>query len=256
MTMRFARPLFFLMALTLASGVAGADEKPFSDAKKAEIGEIVKSYLMSHPELIQEALSELDKKQRGAEAQAQKAAVASLSPDLIKAENGVVLGNPTGDVTLVEFFDYNCGYCKRAMADIMGLMRTDPKLRVVLRDFPVLGPDSVEASKVALAVRSQLTGAKYMEFHQKLLESRGRIGKDRAIEVAQSLGADPAKIKKEIESAEIKKLLGNTMRVADQLRIGGTPAFVVADGVIVGALGQEALADKIKAARTCGKSVC
>jgi len=254
--MRFARPLFFLMALTLASGVAGADEKPFSDAKKAEIGEIVKSYLMSHPELIQEALSELDKKQRGAEAQAQKAAVASLSPDLIKAENGVVLGNPTGDVTLVEFFDYNCGYCKRAMADIMGLMRTDPKLRVVLRDFPVLGPDSVEASKVALAVRSQLTGAKYMEFHQKLLESRGRIGKDRAIEVAQSLGADPAKIKKEIESAEIKKLLGNTMRVADQLRIGGTPAFVVADGVIVGALGQEALADKIKAARTCGKSVC
>lgn len=254
--MRFARPLFFLMALTLASGVAGADEKPFSDAKKAEIGEIVKSYLMSHPELIQEALSELDKKQRDAEAQAQKAAVASLSPDLIKAENGVVLGNPTGDVTLVEFFDYNCGYCKRAMADIMGLMRTDPKLRVVLRDFPVLGPDSVEASKVALAVRSQLTGAKYMEFHQKLLESRGRIGKDRAIEVAQSLGADPAKIKKEIESAEIKKLLDNTMRVADQLRIGGTPAFVVADGVIVGALGQEALADKIKAARTCGKSVC
>lgn len=254
--MRFARPLFFLMALTLASGVAQADEKPFSDAKKAEIGEIVKSYLMSHPELIQEALNELDKKQRDAEAQAQKAAVASLSPDLIKAENGVVLGNPTGDVTLVEFFDYNCGYCKKAMADIMGLMKTDPKLRVVLRDFPVLGPDSVEASKVALAVRSQLTGAKYMEFHQKLLESRGRIGKDRAIEVAQSLGADPAKIEKEIESAEIKKLLGNTMRVADQLRIGGTPAFVVADGVIVGAVGQEALADTIKAARTCGKSAC
>ncbi|MFM8608174.1 MAG: DsbA family protein [Hyphomicrobiales bacterium] len=254
--MRFARPLFFLMALTLASVVARADEKPFTDAKKAEIGEIVKSYLMSHPELIQEALNELDKKQRDVEAQAQKTAVTSLHPDLIKAENGVVLGNPSGDVTLVEFFDYNCGYCKKAMADIMGLMKADPKLRVVLRDFPVLGPDSVEASKVALAVRSQLSSAKYVEFHQKLIETRGRVGKDRAIEVAQSLGADPAKIEKDLDSAEIKKLLGGTMRAADQLRIGGTPAFVVADGVIVGAVGQEALADTIKAARTCGKSVC
>jgi len=254
--MPFARPLLLVIGLALAAGSAQAQEKPFSDAKKVEIGEIVKAYLMSHPELIQEALNELDKKQRDAEAEAQKSAVTALSPELTKAENGVVLGNPSGDVTLVEFFDYNCGYCKKAMSDIMGLIKADPKLRVVLRDFPVLGPDSVEASKVALAVRNQLTGAKYMEFHQKLLESRGRIGKDRAIEVAKSLGADPAKIEKDLESAEIKKLLGGTMRAADQLRIGGTPAFVVADGVIVGAVGQEALADTIKSARACGKSVC
>lgn len=254
--MTLARPLLVAFGLALALVTAQAQEKPFSDGKKAEIGEIVKSYLMSHPELIQEALNELDKKQRDAEAQAQKSAVASLSPDLLKAENGVVLGNPAGDVTLVEFFDYNCGYCKKSMADIMGLMKGDPKLRVVLRDFPVLGPDSVEASKVALAVRSQLSPAKYMEFHQKLLETRGRVGKDRAVEVAQSLGADTAKIEKDLESAEIKKLLSGTMRAADQLRIGGTPAFVVADGVIVGAVGQEALADSIKAARTCGKAVC
>lgn len=254
--MRFIRPLLVVIGLALAASSVQAQEKPFTDAKKAEIGEIVKSYLMSHPELIQDALNELDKKQRDAEAQAQKSAVTALSPDLTNAENGIVLGNPSGDVTLVEFFDYNCGYCKKSMADIMGLMKADPKLRVILRDFPVLGPDSVEASKVALAVRSQLTGAKYMDFHQKLLESRGRIGKDRAIEVATSMGADRAKIEKDLESAEVKKLLGGTMRAADQLRIGGTPAFVVADGVIVGAVGQDALADTIKAARTCGKAVC
>ena len=254
--MTLARPLLVALGLALALVGAHAQEKPFSESKKTEIGEIIKSYLMSHPELIQDALNELDKKQRDAEAQAQKSAVTALSPELIKAENGIVLGNPSGDVTLVEFFDYNCGYCKKSLADIMGLMKTDPKLRVILRDFPVLGPDSVEASRVALAVRGQLSGAKYMEFHQKLLETRGRVGKDRALEVAQSLGADLTKIEKDIESAEIKKLLGSTMRAADQLRIGGTPAFVVADGVIVGAVGQDALADTIKSARTCGKSVC
>ena len=105
--MTLARPLLVALGLALALVGAHAQEKPFSESKKTEIGEIIKSYLMSHPELIQDALNELDKKQRDAEAQAQKSAVTALSPELIKAENGIVLGNPSGDVTLVEFFDYN-----------------------------------------------------------------------------------------------------------------------------------------------------
>ena len=236
--------------------MAYADDTPFSDARKSEIGEIVKSYLMSHPEIIQDALNELEKRQRDAEANAQKAALASVGPDLVKAENGIVLGNPAGDVTLVEFFDYNCGYCKKSLSDVMNLMKDDPKLRIILRDFPVLGPDSIEASKVALAVRAQISGMKYMEFHQKLLESRGRVGKDRALQVAQELGADMAKLQKDLESAEIRRLIEGTMHAADALRIGGTPAFVVGDGVIIGAVGHDPLADAIRSVRSCGKAIC
>ncbi len=253
-----ARHLTLVMGtlFVLFSSSATFADEAFSDSKKAEIGEIVKSYLMTHPELIQDAMNALDQKQKDAEAAAQKSALASLSKDLIKAENGVVLGNPKGDVTLVEFFDYNCGYCKKSLSDMMGLMKDDPKLRVVLRDFPVLGPDSVEASVVALAVRKQLTADQYMTFHQQLLTSRGRVGKERATQIAKDLGVDMIRLAKDIESGESRPFIEATMRAADSLRIGGTPAFVVGDGVIVGAVGQESLASAVKSVRSCGKTTC
>jgi len=242
--------------LLLASSPAAFAEEPLSAARKAEIGDIVKSYLLDHPELVQEALNALDQKQKDAEATAQKAALSSLSASLTKEENGVVLGNPKGDVTLVEFFDYNCGYCKKSLSDMMGLIKDDPKLRLVLRDFPVLGPDSVEASLVALAVRKQLKADRYMAFHQKLLTSRGRVGKELALQAAHDSGADMAQLSKDMDSGDSKPLIEATMHAADQLRIGGTPSFVVGDGVIVGAVGQDALASAIKAVRLCGKVSC
>jgi protein-disulfide isomerase len=251
------RPLlaFALVATVMAITPLRAEE-PLSPARQAEIGEIVKNYLMTHPELVQDALNALDQKQKDAEATAQKVALSNLSGDLTKAENGVVLGNPKGDVTLVEFFDYNCGYCKKSLADIMGLLKADPKLRIILRDFPVLGPDSVEASEIALAVRPLLSADQYLTFHQQLLSSRGRVGKDRALQVAKDLGIDPSRLQKELENGTYRPLLGQTMRAADQLRIGGTPAFVVGDSVIVGAVGQESLTSAIQSVRACGKAVC
>jgi protein-disulfide isomerase len=248
----FALVLFVATSAALPSRA----EEPLSAQRQAEIGEIVKNYVMTHPELIQDALNALDQKQKDAEAAAQKAAVAGLSNDLTKAENGVVLGNPKGDVTLVEFFDYNCGYCKKSLSDIMGLLKADPKLRIVLRDFPVLGPDSVEASEIALAVRPMISADQYMTYHQQLLSSRGRVGKDRAIQVATDLGVDGAKLQKALESGASRPLLSQTMHAADQLRIGGTPAFVIGDSVIVGAVGQESLASAIQSVRTCGKTAC
>jgi len=242
--------------LLFASSPLCAADEPLSAARKGEIGDIIKDYLMTHPELIQEALSALDQKQKDAEISAQKTALSTLSSDLAKAENGVVLGNPAGDVTMVEFFDYNCGYCKKSLSDMMGLMKDDPKLRVVLRDFPVLGPDSVEAALVALSLRKQFKADQYMAFHQKLLLSRGRVGKDQALQVARELGADMTRLTKDMDSGDTKPLIAATMRAADALRIGGTPSFVVGDGVIVGAVGQEALASAIKSVRACGKAAC
>jgi protein-disulfide isomerase len=142
------------------------------------------------------------------------------------------------------------------MSDIMSMIKSDPKLRVILRDFPVLGPDSVEASLVALAARNQFTGDKYMEFHQALLGSKGRIGKDRAYDVAKELGADMDRLKRDVESGEARKLIESTMRIADTLKIGGTPTFVAGDSMIVGAVGKEPIMGALANLRTCGKSVC
>jgi protein-disulfide isomerase len=252
----------FLMSLALTAALSGTvttgahAAESFSDAQKSELGQIIRDYLIKNPEVLQEAFIELDRKQKSAEADAQKKTLAAVGAKLNSAEEGIVVGNPKGDVTIVEFFDYNCGYCKKAMADIMEMMKADPKLRVILRDFPVLGPDSLDASLVALAARNQFSGDKYMEYHTALLTSKGRIGKDRALDVAKELGADMDKLKKDLESGEPRKLVDSTIRIADALKIGGTPTFVVGDSVIVGAVGKEPLSEAVSNIRTCGKAVC
>jgi protein-disulfide isomerase len=167
-----------------------------------------------------------------------------------------VAGDPSGDVTLVEFFDYNCGYCKRALADVRALMKNDPKLRVVLKDFPVLGPESVEASRVSLAVKNQFKGDKLFDFHVKLMETRGRINGERAIAVARELGVDTAKLQRDMESAEVKQAIQDNVVLGDKLGLSGTPAFVVGDEVISGAVGIEPLRKTVAGVRQCGRAVC
>ena len=139
-------------------------------------------------------MAELEKKQAADEAEKHQAAVKDNAETIFNSPRQVVIGNPQGDVTFVEFFDYNCGYCKRAMTDMFDLMKNDPKLKVVLKEFPVLGPGSVEAARVAVAVRMQdKTGKKYMDFHQKLLSGRGQADKARALAVAKEVGMDMAR---------------------------------------------------------------
>ena len=246
----------FAGALLSSASSSSIAAESFTEAQKTELGALIRDYLVKNPDIIQEALEELDRRQKTAEADQQKAALAAVGAKLNSADEGVVIGNPKGDVTLIEFFDYNCGYCKKSMIDIMGMIKADPKLRVILRDFPVLGPDSVEASLVALAARNQLSGDKYMDFHQQLLGSKGRVGKDRALDVAKGLGVDIDKLKKDIDAGEARKLVESTMRIADQLKIGGTPTFVVGDSMIVGSVGKEPIAGAVANVRTCGKSVC
>ena len=127
-----------------------------------------------------------------------------------------MLGNKDGDVTFVEFFDYNCGYCKRAMADMLDLMKTDPKLKVVLKEFPVLGPGSVEAAQVAVAVRMQDPGGKkYLDFHQKLLGGRGQADKARAMAAAKDAGLDMARLEKDMASPEVRATIEENFKLAE-----------------------------------------
>ena len=223
---------------------------------QARIEEIIHSYLVLHPEVLQEAIAELEKRQAQAEAEKHREAVKQNADALFNSPHQVVLGNPHGDVTFVEFFDYNCGYCKRALADMLELMKTDPKLKVVLKEFPVLGPGSVEAAKVAAAVRMQdKSGKKYLEFHQKLLGGRGQADKARALAVAKEVGFDVTRLEKDAESPEVRATIEESLKLAESLGLSGTPSYVVGPNVVVGAVGVDQLRQKVNTAR-CGKAEC
>jgi protein-disulfide isomerase len=245
-----------LLALALCGVPPAASAQSFSDAQRGDIETIVRNYLIAHPEVLEESMNELSKRQAAAEAEKHEASVATNADKIFNSPRGVVLGNKDGDVTFVEFFDYNCGYCKRAMADMLELMKTDPKLKVVLKEFPVLSEGSVEAAKVAVAVRMQdPTGKKYLDFHQKLLGGRGVADKARAMAAAKDAGLDTAKIEKDLASPEVKATIEENFKLAEAMGMNGTPSYVIGKQVVVGAIGLDGLKEKIGLAR-CGKATC
>jgi len=248
---RLLRPLLIAVAATvLAIAAPSARAQSFSDTQRGEIERVVKDYLVAHPEVLQEVLSELEKRQSDADAAKHRDGVKQYSQALFYSPRQVTIGNRQGDVTLVEFFDYNCGYCKRALADMLNLMKEDAKLRVVLKEFPVLGPGSVEAAQVAVAVRMQdPTGKKYLEFHQKLLGGRGPADRAHALAVAKDIGLDMARIEKDMAGDEAKATLEENMHIAEALGLNGTPSYVIGTEVVVGAVGLAALREKVGTAR-------
>ena len=204
----------------------------------------------------QDAIEALDKHDKAtAEADREKVVTSQAGP-LFSSKYQATIGNPKASATLVEFFDYNCHYCKGALPDIARLIKDDPNLKVVLKDFPVLGPGSVEAAKVAAAARNQLPGDKFWEFHYKLLGSHGPVGKAEAMAVAKDLGLDMDKLAKDMESPDVKTGLDETMQLADALQINGTPTFVLGQDLVVGAVGYDQLKSKIDSVHKCGRVTC
>jgi len=259
--------LFALPAIALGLCVAGecpaqslrseieSVVKDYLASHPDEVGEIAKDYLVKHPEAFQEVVAGMLKKRPGtapakSNANTDKSAlVKSNAAAIFNSEHQVTLGNPQGDVTLVEFFDYNCGFCKRALPDMVDLIKADPKLKVVLKEFPILGPASLEAARVAIAVRMQdASGQKYLDFHQKLL-GRGQADKARALAIAQELGLDMTRLERDVASEEVDKSLAESRGLAQALGLTGTPSYVVGDNVVVGAVGIAALSEKVRVAR-------
>lgn len=245
-----------LLGALAVAPAAQAQNAVFNEQQKQAIGEVVREYLLKNPELLAEVISELEKRQAEAQQTAQANAVKETKQTLLNAPHSYVAGNPSGDVTLVEFFDYNCGYCKKALADVQTLVKSDPKLRVVLKDFPVLGPDSVEASRVSLAVKNQLQGQKMFDYHVKVLETRGRVNGERAMAVAKEMGVDMARLQKDLDSAEVRNALQENMALGDKLNLTGTPAFIIGETVIPGAVGIDPLKQVVDNVRACGKATC
>jgi protein-disulfide isomerase len=243
------RPALFASLVAAAMLLpAAASAQSFSDDQRHEIEGIIKDYLIKHPEVMQEVNAAVDKHQQEAEAEKARATIRDNNATLLNSPHQVVLGNPQGSVTMVEFFDYNCAFCKRAMSDMLDLLKSDTDLKFVLKEFPVLGEGSVEAAHVAVAARMQdPTGKKYIEFHQKLLGGRGPADKARALAVAKETGFDIGRIEKDMDSDEVKKTIDENMKLADALGVSGTPSYVVGDELVVGAVGLDELKDKLKA---------
>lgn len=247
-----------LVALLALAGIPALAAPALAQAKpgRTEIEQIVKEYLLRNPEIIQQALIELEKRQREAEAEAVRKITTDPKGPLYVSEHHTIVGNPNGDVTIVEFSDYNCPYCKRGLADLQKILDTDKNVRVVLKEYPILSPGSREAAIVALALREQFDAAKLWKFHATLLPMRGPIGKDQAFAVAKDLGADMKRLETDIAAPKVAASLEESRLLADALGITGTPSYVVAEDLVVGARGYDVLAARIANFRKCRKAEC
>jgi protein-disulfide isomerase len=246
-----------LMAIALATAaIVPAAAAQFSTDQADEIRSIIKSYLLEHPEVLRDAITVLDEREKQAEADARKKALAQLSGQLSSGPDGLVIGNPNGKVTLIEFFDYNCGYCKRALPDLARLMDANKDLKVVLRDFPILSPSSVDAALIAVAAHNQFQGDKFWTFHRNLLASHGLVGRDQAMAVAEQMGADLNKLKADAADPKARSAIEQSDGLAKVLALNGTPSYVVGDDVLVGAVGFDRIEKAIENVRKCGKAIC
>jgi protein-disulfide isomerase len=242
--------------LALAPSAASPQTPAFDDRQRQAIGEIVRDYLVKNPEVLQEALAELERRTEEAQKAAQADALQIEWEKLHNSGRDYVIGNPRGDVTLVEFLDYNCGYCKKAVGDIKVLVKSDPKLRVVLKDFPVLGPGSVEASRVALAAKPQLKDDKLYEYHTRLMDVRGPVNGERAKTLAREMGLDMARLERDLAGGEGTAAIQENVALGDKLGLTGTPAFIIGEEIIPGAVGVEPLRRSVVNMRSCGKATC
>lgn len=219
-----------VLALTALGPSVAAD--PIPADQKAAFEALIREYLVSHPEVIQEALAALEKKKRDEEAAAANAAIAGMRDTLYSSTRQAVLGDPKAPITLVEFFDYNCGYCKRGFGEIAKLVEQDKNVRVVFKEFPILRDESEQAARVALAARMQ---GKYWEVHRDLIQTKGLVNEAVALKVAEAHGLDMAKLKADMASPEVKGEIDRVKELAQKLGINGTPHFLVGDQAIGGA---------------------
>jgi protein-disulfide isomerase len=245
------RNLVKISAITIAAVafVVQAQAAEFSKTQKSEIEEIVRDYLTAHPELLQEMAKKLEAKQQAEQADKAKGALASNAKGIFRANGDFVAGNPKGDVTLVEFFDYNCGWCKKGFPEVVTLIKGDPNLRVVMKEFPIFGEDSEYAARAALAANKQ---GKYWELHTILFKHEGKVTREVVDQALASLPLDAARLEADIASEETSATLAANQKLAQELGINGTPAFVIGDQLVPGYLPQSELASTIGEVRKAG----
>ncbi len=238
----------FLLIFMLLPPVAAMAEQ-FDAKQRGEIGAIVRDYLLKNPEILLEISRELEKRQQASEDQQRDMAVSQNAAELFHSKSDFVAGNAKGDVTMVEFFDYNCSWCKKSMAEVLSLIEADKNLRLVLKEFPIFGDASEYAARAALASSKQ---GKYWQFHLAMLGHEGKLAKADVDAIAATQGLDLALLKKDMESPETAAVLERNQKLAQAMAINGTPAFIIDRKVIPGYLPKDGLAAAVKEIRDAG----
>ena len=231
-------------AALLASALPSNAHEPGSD----EFNQAIRDYLLANPQILGEMQAAFDAKQQELAEEAQAQALAENSDRIFRSPHDLVLGNPNGDVTIVEFYDYNCGFCARAMQDMQTVIEADANVRFVLKEFPILGPNSTDAHVVSMAV-GRVAPEKYGEFHQRLLGLQESKNAEVAARVASELGIDLADLEAAMVDPAEDEAFAEAYSIARSLQISGTPAYVVGDSVVFGAQGANELLAQVKKAR-------
>ena len=239
-------PVAWAMSMSPAPAVQAAEA--INPVQVEQIEKVIRDYLLKNPELIIQAVRGLEERQKREAAEMTRELIGKHNKELRQDPDSYVAGNPNGDVTIVEFFDYRCGYCKQVHPVVKSALKGDSKLRLVMKEFPVLGPESVAASRAAVAAhRGQRD--KYLAFHDALMERRGALNDTVVMEIAATVGLNVDKLKADMASPEIERTLRENYKLAQTLGINGTPAFVIGDELVPGAIIDRQLAQLIAQAR-------
>ena len=239
----------FALVVAAAPNGALAQADTLTPAQRHAIEDAVGDYLRKNPEILIEAINILRQREQAAETADARNVIAARGPELFNDEATPVAGNPDGDVTLVEFFDYRCGYCKRVFPTVKKLIEDDGNIRFVFKEFPILGPASVYAARAALASHGQ---GKYQEFHDALMAAKGGLTENGVLRIADSVGLDRGKLLEEMNrnEAEYDRVFARNRDLAQALKINGTPAFVAGDVVVRGAVDYASMKNVITQARS------
>jgi protein-disulfide isomerase len=250
MPLRFsALAAVFALTLLTAVNVQAQDKPPaMTPQERGNVENVVREYLLANPEVIVEAIRIYREREQQAQEAKAREALAAHKGALLDGSDSPFAGNPKGDVTVVEFFDYHCGYCKRVFPLLQELLKTDKNLRWVFKEFPILGPESVTASRAALAAW-QVDPAKYVAYHAALMQASGRLSEERVLKIAEGVGYDAGKLKKAMSSDPVEREINRNHQIAETLGIRGTPAFIVGNELVPGAIDIDTLRRLIAEAR-------
>ncbi len=220
----------------------------------ADLNTAIETFLLDNPRLLERMSVALETEIRAEEQERAQIALTTLAEDIYSDPANIVLGNPEGDVTLVEMFDYNCGYCRQVLPDVMALIEEDPNLKVILKEFPILSQGSVDAARVGILVnRSEVD---YADFHTALFSARGAVTGETALEAAESLGLSRVMLELDMNNEDVTSVIQRSYDIAQGLGVSGTPTFIIGNEVIPGAVSKAELSRRIANMRECGATDC
>jgi protein-disulfide isomerase len=236
------QPAQLVIESTAPSTATASGNTPFSALQKNVIRNTVREYLLNNPEVIVEAFEALQSQQQHSQQQQNNGAISAHMEQLVGSRRDPFIGNPNASVTIVEFFDYQCPFCKRMAQDLAKIAAEDPDVKIIFKEFPVFGRESTLATRAALASAKQ---GKYQEFHLAIMGLRGAPSENAIFRVASRLGMDLERLRRDMQSPSIETQIQTNLQLARQVGVRGTPAFIVGDQLVPGAMSPEQMRELI-----------